>query len=413
MQLIKRFTKGSLLLTAAVLVSGCSIFGDDDEEPKFAVLQPISEQVQAKVLWDASVGSGIGEHFSRLNPVVEYGKVFAADRNGIVSAFDKSTGERLWRIDLRQRITFDEATDEGWFSGLFASPFPARISGGLVAQYDRVFLGTENGDVVALDAETGDLVWHTEVNNEVMSDPAVGEGRVVVHTGGGKVISLDAETGEEQWEYEYQTPMLTVRGASAPAIISGGVVVGDSNGSGMVLIADSGQQAWSQPIGKPSGSTELERLADVDAKPATQETTLYMVAFNGELVALELMSGEVRWKRDYKAFENMLVTSGRIFLTDVNSHVYSLDQSGGIERWSNTELFGRKLSAPAWHRGNIVVGDFDGYLHWLDSETGNIVGRYDVGGDGVYVAPVVDNNIMYVQTRDGDIIALDTQSGNE
>ena len=62
---------------------------------------------------------------------------------------------------------------------------------------------------------------------------------------------------------------------------------------------------------------------------------------------------------------------------------------------------------------NIVVGDFDGYLHWLDSETGNIVGRYDVGGDGVYVAPVVDNNIMYVQTRDGDIIALDTQSGNE
>ncbi|MFP3526021.1 PQQ-binding-like beta-propeller repeat protein, partial [Pantoea sp. SIMBA_072] len=97
-----------------------------------------------------------------------------------------------------------------------------------------------------------------------------------------------------------------------------------SNGSGMVLIADSGQQAWSQPIGKPSGSTELERLADVDAKPATQGTTLYMVAFNGELVALELMSGEVRWKRDYKAFENMLVTSGRIFLTDVKSHVYSL-----------------------------------------------------------------------------------------
>ena len=413
MQLIKRFTKGSLLLTAAVLVSGCSIFGDDDEEPKFAVLQPISEQVQPKVLWDASVGSGIGEHFSRLNPVVAYDKVFAADRNGLVSAFDKTSGDRVWRIDLRQRITFDEATDEGWFSGLFASPFPARISGGLVARYDRVLLGTENGDVVALDAETGDVVWHTEVNNEVMSDPAVGEGRVVVHTGGGKVISLDAETGEEQWEYEYQTPMLTVRGASAPAIISGGIVVGDSNGSGMVLIADSGQQAWTQPIGKPSGSTELERLADVDAKPATQGTTLYMVAFNGELVALELMSGEVRWKRDYKAFENMLVTNGRIFLTDVKSHVYSLDQSGGIERWSNTELFGRKLSAPAWHRGNIVVGDFEGYLHWLDSETGNIVGRYEVGGDGVYVAPVVDNNIMYVQTRDGDIIALDTQSGNE
>lgn len=413
MQLIKRVTKGSLLLAAGLVMAGCSVFGDDDEEPQFAELQPINAQVTAQVVWDASVGDGIGSHFSRLNPVVKYGKVFAADRNGIVSAFDKSTGERLWEIDLRQRIEFDQAKDEGWFSGLFSSPFPARISGGLVARYDRVFLGTENGDVIALNAENGDIAWHTEINNEVMSDPAVDEGRVVVHTGGGKVISFDAETGEQQWEYEYQAPMLTVRGASAPEIIGGGVVVGDSNGSGMVLIADSGQQAWSQQIGKPSGSTELERLADVDAKPAAQGTTLYMIAFNGELVALELMSGEVRWKRDYKAFENMLVTNGRIFLTDTKSHVYALDQSGGIERWSNTQLFGRKLSAPAWHREHIVVGDFEGYLHWLDSETGDILGRYEVGGDGVYVSPVVDNNIMYVQTRDGDLIALDIKSGNQ
>jgi outer membrane protein assembly factor BamB len=412
MQLIKRFIKGSLLFSATLLVTGCSIFGDDDEEPKFAELQPISSEVQPRVLWDASVGSGIGEYFSRLNPVVEYGKVFAADRNGLVSAFDKSTGERLWRIDLRQSIQFDQATDEGWFSGIFSSPFPARISGGLVASYDRIFLGTENGDVVALNAENGDIVWHAEVNNEVISDPAVGEGRVVVHTGGGKVISLDAETGEQQWEYEYQAPMLTVRGASAPAIISGGIVVGDSNGSGMVLIANNGQQAWTQTIGKPSGSNELERLADVDAKPAVQGTTLYMIAFNGELVALELRDGEVRWKRDYKAFENMLVTNGRIFLTDVKSHVYALEQNGGVERWGNSQLFGRKLSAPAWHRDYVVVGDFEGYLHWLDSDSGDIVGRYEVGGDGVYVAPVVDDNIMYVQTRDGDIIALDIQSGN-
>ncbi|MDV6315762.1 outer membrane protein assembly factor BamB [Idiomarina sp. HP20-50] len=411
MQLIKRFTKGSLLFTAAVLISGCSIFGDE-EEPKFAELQPINEEVQPKVLWDASVGDGIGDYFSRLNPVVEYGKVFAADRSGIVRAFDKKTGEPIWRIDLRTLIEFDAAKDESWFSGIFSSPFPARISGGLVASYDRIFLGTENGDVVALDEKTGELVWHAEVNNEVMSDPAVGEGRVVVHTSGGKVISLNAETGEQQWEYQYQAPMLTVRGASAPAIISGGVVVGDSNGVGMVLIAENGQQAWTQKVGEPSGSTELERLADIDAKPAIDGRTVYMIAFNGELVALELMNGEVRWKRDYKSFENLLVANGKIFLTDVNSHVYALGQEAGIELWSNTALFGRELSAPALQSGNVVVGDFEGYLHWLDSDSGNITGRYEAGGDGVYAAPVVDNNILYVQTRDGDIIALDIQSGN-
>lgn len=410
MQFIKSLVKSVAIVSAAVIAVGCS--SSDDEEPKFATLQPINAEVTPKVLWNESVGSGIGEYFSRLNPVVEYGNVYAADRAGIVRAMNKNNGKTVWEVDLRNMIKFDEARDEGWFEGLFASPFPARISGGLVAQYDNVYLGTENGDVIALDAETGELVWHTEVGNEVMSDPAVGEGRVVVHTGGGKVISLDASTGEQQWEYEYQTPMLSVRGASSPAIISGGVIVGDSNGNGMVLIADSGQQAWTQTIGEASGSTELERLADVDAAPASQGTTLYMVAYNGELVALELMSGEVRWKRDYKSFENMLVTAGRIFLTDVNSHIYALDQNGGIERWSNTRLFGRELSAPARHRGHILVGDFEGYLHWLDDDSGEIKGRYHVGGDGVYAAPVVNDNVAYVQTRDGDIIALDINSGN-
>ncbi|MBR38566.1 MAG: outer membrane protein assembly factor BamB [Idiomarina sp.] len=404
---MKSLFRTSLIALAGLSLSACSLFGDDDEEIKVAPLQPVSQQVDTRIKWERSVGDGIGDYFSRLNPTVAYGKVFAADRQGLVKAFDKETGETLWQVDLHSLIEINEGSDDSWFGGLFASPFPARIAGGLVAQYNKLFLGTENGDVVALDTETGKLVWHAEVGNEVTSDPAVGDGMVVVHTTGGKVISLSADTGEQNWTFEYQTPTLTLRGASAPTIVSGGVILGDASGKASVLIGTSGQQAWTQTVGEPTGATELESLADIDANPVVVGGVIYMIAYNGELVALELRSGEVRWKRDYSSYENLLVDTGSIYLTDADSHVFGLDIQGGIEQWSNNELFGRALTGPKKVGNYLALGDFEGYLHILSANSGEIVGRMELGGDGIYAQQVSDGNTLYVQTRDGDLYAIE------
>ncbi|EAQ31419.1 outer membrane protein assembly factor BamB [Idiomarina baltica] len=404
---MKSLFRTSLIALAGLSLSACSLFGDDDEEIKVAPLQPVSQQVDTRIKWERSVGDGIGDYFSRLNPTVAYGKVFAADRQGLVKAFDKESGETLWQVNLHSLIEINEGSDDSWFGGLFASPFPARIAGGLVAQYNKLFLGTENGDVVALDTETGKLVWHAEVGNEVTSDPAVGDGMVVVHTTGGKVISLSADTGEQNWTFEYQTPTLTLRGASAPTIVSGGVILGDASGKASVLIGTSGQQAWTQTVGEPTGATELESLADIDANPVVVGGVIYMIAYNGELVALELRSGEVRWKRDYSSYENLLVDTGSIYLTDADSHVFGLDIQGGIEQWSNNELFGRALTGPKKVGNYLALGDFEGYLHILSANSGEIVGRMELGGDGIYAQPVSDGNTLYVQTRDGDLYAIE------
>jgi len=404
---MKSLFRTSLIALAGLSLSACSLFGDDDEEITVAPLQPVSQQVDTCIKWERSVGDGVGEYFSRLNPTVAYGKVFAADRQGVVKAFDKETGKTLWEVELHDLIEINEGVDDGWFSGLFSSPFPARISGGLVAQYNKLFLGTENGDVVAIDTETGELAWHAEVGNEVTSDPAVGEGMVVVHTTGGKVISLSADTGEQNWVHEYQTPTLTLRGASAPSIVSGGVILGDSSGRASVLIGTNGQQAWTQAVGDPTGATELEALADIDSNPVVVGGVIYMIAYNGELAALELRSGEVRWKRDYSAYENLHINGGSIYLTDSNSHVFGLDLRGGIEQWSNNELFGRALTGPTIVNNHLALGDFEGYLHWLSPSSGEIIGRMDLGGDGIYAQPVVDGNTIYVQTRDGDLYAIE------
>ena len=160
-------------------------------------------------------------------------------------------------------------------------------------------------------------------------------------------------------------------------------------------------------MGEPTGATELESLADIDANPVVVGGVIYMIAYNGELVALELRSGEVRWKRDYSSYENLLVDTDSIYLTDADSHVFGLDIQGGIEQWSNNELFGRALTGPKKVGNYLALGDFEGYLHILSANSGEIVGRMELGGDGIYAQPVSDGNTLYVQTRDGDLYAIE------
>ncbi|RUO80306.1 outer membrane protein assembly factor BamB [Idiomarina tyrosinivorans] len=386
-------------------LSGCSIFGDD-EEPKFAELQPIQQQVHPRVLWDGDAGDGIGDYYSKLSLAIDYGKVFAADREGIVKAMDKKTGEQIWQVDLHDLYKIGVEYDRGFFGNLFAPTEPARISGGLTVSYETLFLGTENGEVVALNTNDGSLKWHTEVGNEVTAKPAVGEGKVVVHTSAGRVFALNAETGEELWRYDGSLPPLTLRGVSAPAVEAGGAIIGDSSGRAMVLIMENGQQAWSARVGMPSGASELERLSDIDATPVIRGSIVYMVAYNGDLVALDLRSGQVRWRREYSSFEDLTVTENAIYLTNDQSHVFKVTREGGNELWSSAELFGRELTAPVEFGNYVVVGDFEGYLHWFDQDSGKLVGRMDIGGDGIYAHPVVDDNVLYVQTRDGDVVAI-------
>ncbi|MDT9702614.1 PQQ-binding-like beta-propeller repeat protein, partial [Streptomyces sp. P17] len=87
-----------------------------------------------------------------------------------------------------------------------------------------------------------------------------------------------------------------------------------ANGRVGVLVVDRGFQAWEETIATPKGSTDLSRLVDVDAKPIVVAGTIYSIAYNGELFALDLRSGQQLWKRDYASFRNMAVSGTVLYL---------------------------------------------------------------------------------------------------
>lgn len=391
------------VLVACLLTTGlmaCSSTDDEEEDKTLAAeLIEINQQFRPSILWDKSVGDGVSDYYSRLKPTVAYDKVFSASRNGEAFAFDSETGKQVWHVDLRE-----SNSDTGFFS----SNKSALLGGGPIAGINKVFLGSENGQVFALEADSGDIAWQANVKGEVIAAPAIDTGILVVNTVSGILKAFNASTGEEQWQIEQDVPALTLRGTSAPALSGGGALVGSADGSLTVYILENGQQGWTVEVGEASGSTELERVIDIDSKPLIYGDTVYAVSARGHLVALELRSGRVLWKRQYSSYRQLSVSGNTLFLTDVKGHVYAIDRLNGLEKWSQVTLTNRGVTGPAVLNNYVVVGDFEGYLHWLDLESGEIVARHQVDSSGIHSTPTVAKDILYVQSRDGDLQAIKT-----
>ncbi len=386
------------ILILAVGLGACSSSDDEDPRDIVAELIEFEAKFEPNAIWDASVGYGVENHFSRIKPAIAYNKVFAASRDGDVIAFDKVTGKEIWQADL---------SDIDGERGFFDSRQSAQLAGGLTTGMNKVFIGSENGNVYALGSETGELVWQGKVKGEIINSPAIDSGILVVNSASGVLQAFNATTGKELWKVEQDVPALTLRGLSSPVIASGGVIVGQANGSVSVYLLEKGQQGWTAEVGEATGTTELERVVDVDSAPVIFGDKIYSVSSRGNLVSIDLRTGKILWKRQYSSYRQISISGNSIFFTTGRGHIYSVNRNDGLEQWSNLTLSNRGVTGPAVYDDYIVVGDFEGYLHWLSQETGEVVARHHLDGSGIHSTPTVVDGVLYSQARNGDLEAIE------
>ncbi|MBD9481257.1 outer membrane protein assembly factor BamB [Pseudoxanthomonas sp. PXM02] len=392
---MKRTSGPAVRLIAAVAIvaalGGCSTvkgwFSGKDKEGEKPVepaeLIDITPTAFVSKMWSANAGKGEKRLGLQQVPAVDDGRVYAAAVDGGVRAFDLQTGKQVWQYksDLR-------------------------LSGGPGAGQGLVVVGTLDGQVIALDAATGAEKWQAKVPNEVIAAPAVGQGIVFVRSNDGRVTALAADTGERRWFWTSELPSLTVRG-NAPVVVGPGVVfAGSDDGTVTALAANDGRPMWTQAVGIGEGRSELERMADVDGAPVLEGSTLYATSFKKETVALEGPSGRPLWTRDNGGAGGLGVTSSAVVVSDPAGTVWGLDKYSGGALWSNTTLARRSLTAPTIHGDYAVVGDFDGYLHWLRTDNGEVAARARVGGKAIRGKPVVADGILLVQDVEGGLTAF-------
>ncbi|TKR33329.1 outer membrane protein assembly factor BamB [Luteimonas gilva] len=385
---LKRAAIAALVVFA---LGGCTTIkgwfgGNKNKQNEPAELTDFTASAQVSKLWSAQAGKGEKRLGVRQRPAVADGRVYAAAVEGGVRAFDLRSGKPVWHYESE-----------------------LLLGGGPGAGEGLVVVGGMEGDVIALDAATGAEKWKAKVSNEVIAAPAVGNGLVIVRANDGRVSAFDAATGERRWFWSKELPVLTVRGNGTPTLGPGYVFIGNDDGTVTALSMSDGTELWTQTVGQAEGRSELERMADVDGPPVLDGTTLYATSYKKETLAIDAPSGRPLWTKDNGGVGGLGLGAGSVVVADPGGTVWALDRSSGAAMWQQAGLVRRNLSAPAVQGDYAVVGDFDGYVHWLKLSDGTFAARSRVGGDPVLAQPVVADGILIVQNTEGELTAFEVK----
>jgi len=367
----------------ALLLVACD--SDKDVEPP-AALVAIDAKLAVERVWN--VGLGDKDRALRLGlvPAVADGKVYAAGGGGVVAAFEGASGHTLWRKDTKLSL----AGGPGVGSGL-------------------VVVGAGDGQLVALDAASGAQRWLVRLSGEVLSAPVISAQAVIVRSVDGRVRGLALDSGRELWSNEQPVPRLTLRGVSRPALAGDTAVCGFDNGKVVAYGVANGDVLWETAVSPPRGKTELERLVDIDGALAISGHDVFVAGFQGRVAMVALDSGQIWWSREASSYRGIALAGETLYMTSADSLVVAMRRRDGTPAWQQDRLARRGLTAPAVDGDALVVADFEGYVHWLDAESGALIGRIKAGGYRYTNAPVAAGGFVYLQNDAGQLYALRAQ----
>lgn len=360
-------------------VSACGSSEDNSEPPSELVEFKASAVINK--LWSTSIGDGVEQHYLKLYPLLLDDRLIVADREGQITALDIETGDALWRIQLN-----------------------VLVSGGVGGNKNNHLITTRDGDVILLDAQ-GKEKWRSRASSEILVPPIIDDDVVIVRSVDGQMTALSLVTGEEIWMNKRDVPALTLRGNSRPIVKYGRIYNGLDNGRLIVSDSSDGRTLYEVSIAVPKGRSELERMVDIDGDAAFEDGTLYMGSYQGRVVAIDVRRGQLLWSRNLSTVTGVEISGSSLFSSDARDNLWALDRNNGATLWKQEKLKARQLTRPVVMGESIVVGDFEGYLHWVSQYDGHFIARVKVDSAGIIVPPIVKGDRLYVLSREGEMSA--------
>lgn len=384
MLLHRRGSRAAACWTAAalgLLLAACSKDKDVAEPAKLVALKKPSLTV--KRMWSDSVGAKKDIPLRLMQGVsIADDRVYAAGHEGTVAAFDIQKGKLVWRRKTR-----------------------APLSGGTAASSQMVLVGSSDGRLFAFNAVDGSDLWTVRLNGQVLAPATISPRVVAVRTVDGKLHALSPDDGHELWVQQQQVPRLSLRGTARPLVNGDLVLSGFDNGKVMAVNAGDGSVQWETTVTPPHGRTELERLDDIDSQVSVSGHDVYAVGFQGRIVMLALETGQVWWSHDSSSFSGFAFDDDALYVTEADSQIVKRKARSGTEVWRQNVLLNRGVSAPAIVENSLVVGDYQGYVHFFDKDSGALAARVSSGSVRISTAPVVSGNVVVVVNDRGQISA--------
>lgn len=368
-----------LVLAGIFILNGCSTT-DTFEQP--APLPEIDSTVWLDEQWDTSVGDGHDDQFLFLQPTLSQGELFAVAAGGELVSVNPDNGDYNWEADLDEPII-----------------------AGVGADKKHLYLVSRDGKLLTLSRADGSQQWSAKLPSEVLAPPQSNGAIVVAQTIDGKALAFDTESGEKVWEYDGVIPVLSIRGNATPWVGRDLTLVAFSSGQLLALQSGTGQPAWQYTVGKPAGRTELERLVDVDGSPVVHDGVVYVTGYQGQVAAVDFRSGRELWSKNASSLQSPALDYNNIYISGSDGVITGYGLNNRKTLWEQDALKWRQTTALLPVKGYLLTGDFEGYIHVLSQLDGSLQGQREVDSDGLRVPMIYHDDLIFVYSNDGDLVA--------
>jgi outer membrane protein assembly factor BamB len=377
-----------IVLPVVLSTTGCSTvsswFGSSKAVAKPAELVEFKPSINLARIWDASVGSGGAYVFS---PATDGQAVYAAGRDGRIVKLDLASGREAWRIEAGQILSAGVGVGEG-----------------------LVVTGTPKGELLAFRAQDGTPAWSVKLTGEILVPPTAAYGLVAARGNDGHVYLLEAGTGKVRWNSGRLLPALTLREHGHLLLTPDALYVGYAGGRLSALALNNGAPLWEANVAMSRGTTELERIADVVGPLAMDDKRICAAAFQGRVACFDPIRGNALWARDVSALRGLDMDERMVYVADEHGALLAYDKTRGTNPWKQDKLRDRRLSSPvAVADRYVAVGDFQGFVHLINTDDGAFVARAATDGSAINGVMIPLKSGLVVQTANGGVHAFRLQ----
>lgn len=351
-------------------------------------------------LWQASIAGSTKKQRLAASPVIADNRLFVVDTDAVVSAFAADTGASLWRTPIG-------STGKDYKDSLFG--------GGAAVDGSVVYATSGSGDVAALNAADGSVIWKVKPAGPLRGAPTIAFGGVYVISQDNQIIALSAADGAVQWQATASLEPGSVFGAASPAAGQGTIVAGFSSGEVQAYRYENGRDLWEDALARTSMALSVSTLSDVDADPVIDRGRVFALGQGGRMASYELVTGQRTWEISIAGISTPYVVGEWVYAMTDDAKLLCVARGSGKVRWIQqlarfrVETDKKKKDPIRWTGpilagGRLIAVNTEGTLAEYSPTDGSLLASTEFKSP-LSQTPVVANNILYILADDGQITA--------